>query len=101
MEVKPGTRLRSVADATEIIVVKAPKADVDLRCGGHPMAPIDAPPGDAPVASGFDQGTLIGKRYAHDRAGLEVLCTVPGAGALSVGPELLELKQAKALPSSD
>ena len=30
-------------------------------------------------------GTLLGKRYVHDAAGLEVLCTKAGDGSLSVG----------------
>ena len=41
MELKPGVRLRSATDTTEVIVVRAPGEPVDLRCGGHPMAPAD------------------------------------------------------------
>ena len=37
MELKPGQRLASAVCDTEVVVVKAPAADVDLRCGGHPM----------------------------------------------------------------
>ena len=37
MPYKPGTKLRSVADTTEVVVIRAPAQDVDLRCGGHPM----------------------------------------------------------------
>jgi hypothetical protein len=60
----------------------------------------DAPPGAAldPDRAG---GTLLGKRYADDDAGLELLCTKPGAGSLWLGPAPLAFKQAKALPSSD
>ena len=33
--------------------------------------------------------------------GVELLCSKPGAGALSIGDELIPLKEAKPLPSSD
>jgi hypothetical protein len=101
MELKPGTRLRSQVCATEVIVVKAPAGDVDLACGGAPMVPIDAAPGTGSVADGHRGGTLLGKRYADEAAGLEVLCTKGGEGALSVGSTPLPVKEAKPLPSSD
>ena len=102
MDLKPGTRLRSVMDATEVVVVKAPSGAVDLRCGGHEMVAIDAvieTPLD--VVAGLDWGTQIGKRYANDDAGLELLCTKAGSGSLSVGDDVLTIKGAKPLPSSD
>ena len=37
MDLKPGTKLLSSSDGTEVVVVKAPSVDVELRCGGHPM----------------------------------------------------------------
>jgi hypothetical protein len=46
-------------------------------------------------------GTLLGKRYGRDDLGLEVLCTKPGAGSLSVGGQPLETAHAKPLPASD
>lgn len=51
-----------------------------------------------PAASG---GTALGKRYINGAANLELLCTKPGKGALSVGNQPLVLKEAKPLPSSD
>jgi hypothetical protein len=42
----------------------------------------------------------MGKRYV-DETGAEVLVTKGGAGALSVGETLLELKESKTLPASD
>jgi hypothetical protein len=101
MEVRPGMRLRSVVCDTEVVVVRAPEAQVDLRCGGHPMHPVpgDLPPGERHMSE--TSGTLLGKRYAHDATGLEVLCTKPGAGGLTVGAERVPVKAAKALPSSD
>ena len=49
----------------------------------------------------YASGTLLGKRYADDDAGLELLCTAAGEGSLSVGEVTLEIKGAKPLPSSD
>ena len=101
MEVRPGMRLRSAVCDTEVVVVRAPELGVDLRCGGHPMRPLS---GDAP-ADGLviteTSGTLLGKRYAHEGTGLELLCTKPGSGGLTIGVEPVQLKAAKPLPSSD
>ena len=102
MELKPGMRLRSVTCSTETIVVRAPAGDVDLRCGGAAMSAMSAA-GAAATGVAIDaahaNGTLMGKRYADDT--LELLCTKPGAGSLSLGDVALEVKGAKALPSSD
>ena len=53
------------------------------------------------VVPGFDGGCLMGKRYADESGSLELLCTKPGTGALSVADDLLSVKGAKPLPSSD
>ncbi len=101
LELKAGTRLRSVTDACEVVVVKAPGEPVDLRAGGHPLVAIDAEVTPAAVEAGFDGGTQLGKRYADEALGLELLCTKAGEGALSIGETLLEVKGAKPLPASD
>jgi hypothetical protein len=101
MNLKTGARLRSQADSTEVVVVKAPADDVDLRCGGHPMVPTSEAGGSQTVEAGFDGGTLVGKRYADDEVGIELLCTKGGDGALSLGVDPLPVKGAKPLPSSD
>jgi hypothetical protein len=103
MELTAGARLRSSADETEVIIVRTPAADVDIRCGGHPMVAMAA---DLEVISesvepGFDKGTQLGKRYVDEASGLEILCTKGGKGSLSVGDVLLGLRDAKPLPSSD
>lgn len=102
MQLRPGTKLRSAVDTTEVVVVKAPAADVDLRCGGQPMvvAGSDAPAGGA-VDAAHSSGTKIGKRYADEGVGVEVLCTKAGEGSLALGDDPLLLKDAKPLPSSD
>ena len=47
------------------------------------------------------EGTQIGKRYVNEAGDLEVLCTKPGEGSLSVDGVALTIKGAKPLPSSD
>ncbi len=101
IELKAGLRLRSAVDACEVVVVKAPGGPVDLRCGGHPVVALDAEVAPQSIEPAFDTGTQLGKRYADDDIGLELLCTKAGEGSLSVGDTILEVKGAKALPASD
>jgi hypothetical protein len=102
--VKPrvGQTLVSTIDSTTVIVVRAPEEDVTLTCGG---AELVDPKGAAGTAGEPDPaqmtGTQLGKRYADDELGLEVLCTKPGEGTLAVNGVPLPLKAAKALPASD
>lgn len=102
VELKPGARFASAVCDTEVVVIKAPAAAVDLRCGGHPVVPIgEERPEGLSAEAGFDGESLIGKRYVDGADELEVLCSKGGASSLSVGSELLVLKDAKPLPSSD
>jgi hypothetical protein len=102
MQLKPGSRWRSAVDETEVIAVRAGSDPIDLRCGGQPMVPIDAKRGDGASPDPMhSDGTQLGKRYADEELGLEVLCTKAGDGSLSIGDEPLLLKDAKPLPSSD
>ena len=101
MMLKAGTRLRSTVCATEIIVVKAPAADVEVTCGGASMgdpAATEAVAGDTPTPG---SGTAMGKRYVNADGSLEVLCTKPGSGTLAADGAELSLKEAKPLPASD
>jgi hypothetical protein len=102
VELKPGSRLESATCDAQVVVVKAPKegGDVDLRCGGEPMRAMGAG-GDRLPRSGDGESTLMGKRYADDDLGIELLCTKPGEGSLSIGDQPLPIKGAKPLPSSD
>src|SRR5579885_1305273 len=83
VRLSPGTRMKSTVDGTEIVVVRAPKGFVDLRCGGHPMVPFSE---DVPrpnrLDPKYDGGTEIGKRYALETLGIEVVCTKSGRGSL-------------------
>lgn len=102
MPLKAGTRLKSAVCETAIIVVRAPDSDIDLRCGGVPMIAYDADrPVDAVIDPGYRSGTLLGKRYADEEKGLELLCTKPGEGSLTIGDAPLSTKEAKPLPASD
>lgn len=101
IQLKAGLRLRSATDACEVVVVKAPADPVDLRCGGHPFLPAGAEVTPKSIEAGFDAGTQLGKRYADDELGLELLCTKAGEGAISVGDTILPIKGAKPLPASD
>jgi hypothetical protein len=102
MTPKAGTRLKSAVSETEVIVVRPPTTDVDLRCGGVAMVELGA---DAPAGATMDDahraGTLLGKRYVDEASGIELLCTKAGECSLSIGDTPLHLKEAKPLPSSD
>jgi hypothetical protein len=100
MQLKAGSRLQSTACDTQVIVVRAPKDDVDLRCGGHPLAAA-APSERATLDPNHSSGSAMGKRYADEGLGLELLITKAGAGSLSIGDTPMQLKDAKPLPSSD
>jgi hypothetical protein len=99
MHLRPGVRLNSAVSGAQVIVVRAPKGDVDIRCGGQPMVAGDTAP--AVGAAGDGEMLVIGKRYGDGNGALEVLCTKPGPGGLTVGDEPLAIKAAKPLPASD
>jgi len=101
-KLKTGTRIKSAVCATEAMVIAAPDADIEVTCGGAPVIDIGA---DAPAGVALDpeaaKGTALGKRYVNAAGDLELLCTKPGEGSLGANGELLVLKEAKPLPSSD
>jgi hypothetical protein len=101
MQLRAGQRLKSATCDTEVVVVRAPEVDVDVRCGGEPMADHDADTSKGSVQAGFDEGTVLGKRYASEEAGIELLVTKAGKGSLALGDTALPRKDAKPLPSSD
>ncbi|HSV80225.1 MAG TPA: hypothetical protein VLK85_13620 [Ramlibacter sp.] len=99
MILKPGSRWLSSVSNTEIAIVRPPKTAVVITCGGGEMLPVgSARPEPAAQAPGT---TLLGKRYSDAASGLEVLCTKGGAGVLAADGRELQIKEAKALPSSD
>ena len=100
MELKPGLRLASQVSDTEFVVIKG-SGEHDLSCGGAPAVPVGDSQAHAGGSGAPDGGTLMGKRYTDAGATVEILCTKPGAGALSLDGETLGLKESKPLPSSD
>ena len=102
MDLKPGTRWTSQVDDTEVIVVRPPTGEVSLECGGYPMVAVGSDKSaNLVLDQAFAQGTLIGKRFADPKSGLELLVTKAGAGGLAVDGEAIAPKDAKPLPSSD
>ena len=102
MKLRPGQQVASTVDGTRMVVVRAPAEEVELRCGGAPMvdAAEAAEPAAAPDPDRRD-GTLLGKRYADEGLGIELLCTKPGTGTVEVNGTALPIKSAKPLPASD
>jgi hypothetical protein len=103
MKPRVGQALASTVDATTVIVVRCPDDDLDITCGGAAMVDPRGPEaGTTGVADPARQGgALLGKRYAADEFGLELLCTKAGPGTLAVNGVPLPIKGAKPLPASD
>ena len=98
VQTKPGLKLRGTACSTEVVVVRPAADAVELACCGAPLTTVET--GIAPGAPD-PNGVLLGKRYADEQTGLELLCTKPGPGELGIDGRPLLLKGAKPLPSSD
>jgi hypothetical protein len=97
---KTGSRLKSQVDDTQLVVVRAPGSDLDLRVGGHPPIDLAATP-EAGLIAEPGEGTLLGKRYTREQNDLELLITKAGAGDLTVDGVILHVKDSKPLPASD
>lgn len=102
VSVTPGSRWKSAVCDTEVVVVRPTQADGGLECGGAAMLAMGEarPAGGAPDPA-LAGGTLTGKRYGDDEAGLEVLCVKAGAGTVGFAGRALIQRDAKRLPSSD
>jgi hypothetical protein len=103
MKPRPGQILASPVDTTTVIVVRAPDRDIDLTCAGvemwDPKSGGEGPGGTADPAQ--LTGTQLGKRYADDELGLELLCTKQGQGTIAVNGAPLPVLGPKTLPASD
>ncbi|NMG32428.1 hypothetical protein GO615_26360 [Aromatoleum evansii] len=97
---KAGTRLKSAACDTEVMVIRTRPEPVLLCCGGIEMIAMDGQKAGEPDAA-FANGTLVGKRYVDEGDTTELLCTKGGKGSLAIDGTPLAVKEAKALPSSD
>jgi len=100
VELKPGTKLQSTVCTTEVMVVKG-SGDVDLTCGGAPMAAAGTAEVSGSPAGHAAGGTQIGKRYGTADETVELLVIKAGEGSLAVGDETLAVAEAKTLPASD
>ena len=99
---KLGSKLRSVVCDTQVMVIRTIPEPLELCCGGLPMVEANAAATDgAALDPAFADGSLIGKRYIDAQDRVELLCTKGGTGSLSLATERLQVKQPKALPSSD
>jgi len=101
MNIRPGTKLRSAVSTVELIVVKAPSTEVELGCGGSPVLAGGEPEEGAAPDPALSDAINVGKRYANEEIGIEVLVTKAGVGTLTVNGEVLLPKEAKPLPASD
>jgi hypothetical protein len=61
----------------------------------------DAVPDGGVLDESLGDAAQIGKRYADDDVGVELLCSRPGPGALTLNGAVLPMKGAKPLPASD
>ena len=102
MTLRPGLKLHSAVCDAQVVVVRAPAADVVVGCGGAPML-LDGETAseEATLDESLGDPAAMGKRYADDELGIELLCTRSGSGALTVDRRVLALKGAKPLPASD
>jgi hypothetical protein len=102
MKLRPGLKLHSAVSDAQVVVVKAPDGDLEVTCGGAPMVPDgEEAPAGVELDPSLGEGPLLGKRYADEELGIELLCARPGDGALAVDGQVLLVKGAKPLPSSD
>lgn len=101
MILKPGAKLRSAVCDAQFVVVRAPTDEVDLACGGATLLGPDDEDVRVAIDPALATGSLLGKRYAVEDLGLELLCAKAGDGALTCNGQPVELKGAKPLPSSD
>lgn len=101
MILTPGQRLQSVVDDTNVIVVKASGADIDLRCGGHPMVLDDGSVVQSTKPSVDGGPTKVGKRYHDLEDTVEVVVLRAGTNVLSLREVPLEPKNPKPVPSAD
>jgi hypothetical protein len=102
MELKPGSRWQSAVCDTEVVVVRPPASPVAFHIGGAGALPAGAgqPTKTGPDAALAD-GTLLGKRYADEATGLQLLCTRPGIGTITIDGRKVTVVAPRQMPASD
>jgi hypothetical protein len=83
----------------EVIITRAPDADVQIACHGAPM--LESEEGRQLSGDGAPADVPVGKRFADAAHTIELLCVKAGAGPLNVDGVDLAMREAKPLPSSD
>ena len=101
MELTAGSRWKSAASETEVVVIRPLESGHSLACGGAEMVPAGTDASKRTVDPTLAEPTLLGKRYEDEESGLEVLCSKGGEGTLTLDGKPLVVKSAKPLPSSD
>jgi hypothetical protein len=99
VKLRVGQTLHSTVDDVTVVVIRAPEDDLAVTYGGADMT--EGKPEAAGEGAPAGEGVLLGKRYADEGVGIELLCTKPGQGTLAVNGTPLPLKEAKPLPASD
>jgi hypothetical protein len=99
MRIKPGLKLLGSSCVTEVVVVRG-SGEFEIACCGQPMTD-HALTGGTVVTPGSQPSIQLGKRYVDETAGIEVLCTKPGPGPLSVGGREMQASVPRPLPASD
>jgi hypothetical protein len=94
---KPGMQLYARLSTVRLIVVRA--AEGILTIDDEQFSNSECESAGNRAADGPQ--VHLGKRYYDGASSLEVLCTRPGRGVLAFDKRALELREAKALPSSD
>lgn len=94
---KPGSRLKSAACDSEVVVIRYGSGT--LTCGGAPL--VEAVDAKVEPTADACSGTVMGKRYVDAAGTVELLCVKPGKGTLALDGTALLLKEAKPLPASD
>jgi hypothetical protein len=100
MQLQIGSRWKSTACDTEVIVIKG-AGDVALTCGGAEMSAGGEGLERCSLDPRFVKGSIVGKRYVTADGDVEVLCVKPGKGSLAIDGVPLNIKDTKPLPSSD
>ncbi|NKQ51591.1 hypothetical protein HFP15_01705 [Amycolatopsis sp. K13G38] len=101
MKLTAGQNLVSLVDSTSVIVVRAPAGEVRITCGGREMVPQGSTAVSVLSPVPGQGGAQLGKRYADEELGLELLCVKGGSEQLAADGAPLAPKTAKPLPASD
>ena len=101
-ELKPGSRWSSAVYDTQVIVVGRRRPPSCCSAAATRWCPPAATSRRASRSTRRSpRRTPIGKRFADEETGLELLATKGGAGTLARDGIKIPLKDAKPLPASD